>query len=97
VRQNHVAVVDLYARRRLCINAANEDGDTPLHYAAVFRRTDATWLLLGAGADVAATNADGDTPLDDATAHKATKVAAILRAAAESGPRAAASPPRGEL
>lgn len=88
VRQNHVAVVDLYARRRLCINAANKDGDTPLHYAAVFQRTDATWLLLGAGADVAALNDDGDTPLDDATAHKATRVVAILRAAAES-PRSA--------
>ncbi|KAH8058833.1 hypothetical protein JL721_9401 [Aureococcus anophagefferens] len=53
VRQNRLDLVDLYARRRLCLDAANLDGDTPLHYAAVFQRTDAVWMLLGAGADLA--------------------------------------------
>lgn len=83
VRQNHVPVVDLYARRRLCLNVANNDGDTPLHYAAVFQRTTAVWTLLGAGADPSLTNEDGDTPLDDAEAHRAKKVIGILKAARE--------------
>ncbi|KAH8055564.1 hypothetical protein JL720_14308 [Aureococcus anophagefferens] len=66
-------------RRRLCLDAANLDGDTPLHYAAVFQRTDAVWMLLGAGADPGATNADGATPLDDA--REPLTVAAVLEAA----------------
>jgi hypothetical protein len=96
VRQNNVAVVDLYARRRLCLDAANADGDTPLHYAAVFQRLDAVWMLLGAGADPSAENADGDTPADDAASNRATAVVGIvgiLRAAAANPPRPPGAPP----
>ena len=87
--------MDLYARRRLCLDAANADGDTPLHYAAVFQRTDAVWMLLGAGADPGATNADGATPLDDARENRARTVVAVLEAA-RSHPRTPAAR-RGEL
>ncbi len=45
------------------VNAANEEGDTPLHTAATARRTDAALYLIWRGADIEARNSAGQTPL----------------------------------
>ena len=47
VRQNHLGVVQLCVDRRLeCLETGNNDGDTPLHYAAVWNRPEASKLIL---------------------------------------------------
>jgi len=46
VRQNLLDVVQLYVERRICIDTPNSDGDTALHYAAVWGRLEATKYLL---------------------------------------------------
>ena len=48
------------------VNAANAEGDTPLHEAASNGHKDILKILLQAGASVNAANAEGDTPLHSA-------------------------------
>ena len=45
------------------VNAKDEDGRTPLHFAAWFGHKEIAELLIAAGADVNAKNEDGGTPL----------------------------------
>ena len=45
------------------VNAANAEGDTPLHYAASNGHKDILNILLQAGAAVNATDSEGNTPL----------------------------------
>ena len=49
------------------VNAGNEGGFTPLHYAAIEGHKEIAELLIAKGADVNAKAVDGETPLDRAT------------------------------
>ena len=60
VRQDHLEIVELYARRVLGLDIPNKDGDTPLHYAAFHNRPRAAELLLKAGASCQASNDKGE-------------------------------------
>ena len=50
------------------IDARDNDGQTPLHYAVLCEREAAARELLAAGADAHAVAADGSTPADMAPA-----------------------------
>ena len=60
------------------VNAANAEGDTPLHYAASNGHKDILKILLQAGAAVNAANADGETPLHDAVRYGDKDILNIL-------------------
>jgi len=61
------------------VNAKDDDGSTPLHYAAAKSNKEVTELLIVEGADVNAKDEDGETPLDFANKVKRPKIAALLR------------------
>ncbi|MEM1177968.1 MAG: ankyrin repeat domain-containing protein [Acidobacteriota bacterium] len=58
------------------VNLQDPDGNTPLHHAAGWGRTENIHYLLAAGADPALKNAEGDTPYD--VAHDAERRRAAL-------------------
>lgn len=63
-------------------NARNEDGDTPLHLAAMALKPSAILALLEGGADAAARNEDGRVPFDYVKDHdtmKGTEAYRLLR------------------
>ena len=45
------------------VNAQDNDGDTPLHKIADYKKLGTVELLISAGADVNAENLNGETPL----------------------------------
>ncbi len=48
------------------VNSEDEEGRTPLHYAAMYGSLGAVKLLIQNGADINACDGDGKTPLDEA-------------------------------
>jgi ankyrin repeat protein/L-ascorbate metabolism protein UlaG (beta-lactamase superfamily) len=62
-RGSPAAVKALVAKDPALAKAKNQDGETPLHFAAGARRPDIVDLLLAQGADPLAKNNDGQTPL----------------------------------
>lgn len=56
----------LTCMRQDAVNTANEQGNTPLHWAALTGKTAVVELLLGHGADPMLKNKSGRTPLDEA-------------------------------
>ena len=60
------------------VNAANAEGDTPLHYAASNGHKDILKILLQAGAAVNATDNYGETPLHDAASNGHKDILKIL-------------------
>ena len=46
------------------MNAKDDRGETPLHYAATYDQKEIDELLIAEGADVNAKNRGGKTPLD---------------------------------
>ena len=68
----------------LDLNAANHDGDTPLHAAVAGRHSEKiVRYLLAEGADPSVANAKGQTPLAVAEARGPPEVLALLRDAAQ--------------
>jgi ankyrin repeat protein len=61
------------------INVQNDDGDTPLHYAAYHGRVDITRELLAHGADEKAQNEHGFTPADLAELRGCYNLARLIR------------------
>ncbi|MDB4681059.1 ankyrin repeat domain-containing protein [bacterium] len=61
------------------VNAKNDGGFTPLHYAASRRDKEIAELLIAKDADVNAKMEDGDTPLDWAIEINRTETADLLR------------------
>ncbi|MDE2974991.1 MAG: ankyrin repeat domain-containing protein [Gemmatimonadota bacterium] len=69
---------DVHARLRTFTFGRDDEGNTPLHHAAMYDNGDNVALLLEAGADVDVRNDRDATSLVWATAHGRTAVAAIL-------------------
>ena len=61
------------------MNAKNELGETPLHFAALEGRKEIAELLITKGADVNSRTRDGLTPLDRAIKYQRNETAALLR------------------
>ena len=61
------------------VNAKDEDGVTPLHYAAEGGYNEIVELLIDKGANVNAKDENGATPLDLAIQFKEFETAALLR------------------
>ena len=61
------------------VNAKNEVGGTPLHFAALEGRKEIAELLITKGADVNSRTRDGLTPLDRAIKYQRNETAALLR------------------
>ena len=62
------------------VNIKDSDGNTPLHYAAYFKRESNLKQLLNKGANLSIKNAQGKTPLDFAQEAKFEKGIALLSA-----------------
>jgi cytohesin len=60
------------------VNVTNQDGDTPLHWAACANDIEPATLLLAAGASVNAVNAKGQTPLHLASWKQNESMAKLL-------------------
>ena len=60
------------------VNAKDEEGGTPLHFATGWDHKEIVELLIDAGADVNAKDDIGDTPLDVAIQLKQTEIAELL-------------------
>jgi len=56
------------------INAKDNDGTTPFHFAAQYNSVDVLQYLVSIGADVNAKDNDGETPLDHAKEDGSTLV-----------------------
>jgi ankyrin repeat protein len=81
VQAERVAVVRvLLAQPRVEVNAADENGQTALHHAAVQGAAELTKLLLAAGTRRDARDRAGHTPHDLAIAANQRQVAALLQA-----------------
>jgi ankyrin repeat protein len=65
------------------VNIRSVNGFTPLHWSAVYGRTDIVGELLSSGADVNAKDSDGKTPLHLAIKHGYTSIVQLLRVATE--------------
>ena len=61
------------------VNAKDEEGGTPLHFATGWNHKEIVELLIGANADVNAKDDIGDTPLDVAIQLKQNETADLLR------------------
>ena len=61
------------------VNAKDNNGVSPLHYAAYYGEKEVAELLIANGVDVNAKNLTDNTPLDWANTFNKTKIAALLR------------------
>ena len=60
------------------VNAADNDGDTPLHNAAWKGHREMIELLIARGADIRARDSRGNTPLDEAIQRGYAEVVPLL-------------------
>ena len=77
--RGNLEAVKQYIAAGTDVNAKNDGGYTPLHYAAFNGHKEIVELLIAKGADVNAKNVDGETPLDWAISGKQTELADLLR------------------
>lgn len=64
VAQGNVARIDACMKRGISVNAQDDKGNTPLHYAYYQGRQEVIDRLIAYGADPKFRNNDGDTPSD---------------------------------
>ena len=76
-RRGDKEFVELLISAGADVNAKNNDGDTPLHFAAS-RDYKKVQMLLSAGADVNAKDKNGDTPLHRAAKNDHKEIAELL-------------------
>ena len=78
---NRAAVIPILVRAGVPLNATDDNGFTPLMYAATVDVGDTETLnaLLSSGADRKIRNDQGRTPLDQARHYKHTRIADALR------------------
>ena len=78
VRQDLQELIAVYTKRQICLNVGNNDGDSPLHYAAAHGRYEAAKLLVEAGAKVDIRNLKGELPRDDALKRQCDNIISLL-------------------
>ncbi|CAM9283258.1 unnamed protein product [Phaeothamnion confervicola] len=81
-RGGHVRVVQMLLDSSADANAANEDGDTPMHTACTWSRPEVVRVLIDFGAAIDVKNAQGLTPLQIAEQKGDIVSVEILKAAA---------------
>eukprot|EP00192_Tetraselmis_astigmatica_P018263 CAMPEP_0117653214 /NCGR_PEP_ID=MMETSP0804-20121206/3066_1 /TAXON_ID=1074897 /ORGANISM="Tetraselmis astigmatica, Strain CCMP880" /LENGTH=260 /DNA_ID=CAMNT_0005459363 /DNA_START=96 /DNA_END=879 /DNA_ORIENTATION=+ len=72
---------ELLSRLDVSPNTQNEDGDSALHLACLYGKTECVRLLLASQADATATDEDNGTPLHDAAAGGYMEIVSLLLAA----------------
>ena len=80
VRDGDLAGVQAYLDAGVDINARDENGSTPLHWAALEGHKDIVELLINQGAQVNAKDNTANTPLDLAIRYEKLAIADLLRA-----------------
>jgi uncharacterized protein len=86
VKAGDVARVRALIDKRVDVNATEQDGTTPLHWAAERDRPDIAQMLIRAGANVKAANRYGATPLWLASVNGNPKtIAMLLESGADAG------------
>lgn len=60
---DHLAVAQLLLENNVCLDARDEDHETPLHFASKYGRLDVVLVLIGHGTIIDAENNWGQTPL----------------------------------
>jgi ankyrin repeat protein len=88
---NNCPIVELLLAHGTDANAADIDGDLPLHFASRMARENAGMihLLIAHGADIEACSALGDTPLTVASQHNHHAIAVLLELGADIEARSA--------
>ncbi len=81
IKQNNLAEVQKLLAKGENVNAANEQGNTPLHYAVALDNPEIVKVLLAKGANLRAKNDKGWTPLLIAKKKEVPNVAPILQEA----------------
>ena len=83
-RKNETGLMVFLIAHGFDVNAADFDGDTPLHMASNYHAQDAVELLLSKGVEISPQNNCGDTPLHNAVmAHDIKIVRRLVRADAD--------------
>jgi uncharacterized protein len=80
--ENHV-LVNFLLEAGADVNVSNEQGSTPLHYAAFLGEIEFARLFLEAGAKLDIRNSDGKTPAEWAALHGRKELAKLLQQAAQ--------------
>jgi ankyrin repeat protein len=65
-REGNIEAVKQHIAAGTDVNAKNDNGEIPLHYAAFVSHKEILELLIAKGADVNAKDKDDETPLDEA-------------------------------
>lgn len=79
IRRDHFNITKFLVDYGIEINAMDDEGNTPLHYAAIFNRPEAAELLLKTGANLQQENHKGETPLESAISNNSSGVEEILK------------------
>ncbi len=84
IKDKDLAKTEILLQSGEDVNAANEQGNTPLHYAVATNNADMARLLLQYGADMNAENMKGWSPLKIAQSKNVEAVTKVLEAALHS-------------